>query len=73
MLQAMVDSPEEAEGWDAPQAERPPGSGGSMTSSTLHRILQVHVHVTCNGWDLYMGSAIPFMTPAVPFATVGLV
>ena len=41
MLQAMVDSPEEAEGWDAPQVERPPGTGGSMTSSTLHRILQV--------------------------------
>ena len=41
MLQAMVDSPEEAEGWDAPQAERPSGTGGSMTSSTLHRILQV--------------------------------
>ena len=41
MLQAMVDSPEEAEGWDAPQAERPAGAGGSMTSSTLHRILQV--------------------------------
>lgn len=41
MLQAMVDSPEEAEGRDAPQAERPPGTGGSMTSSTLHRILQV--------------------------------
>ena len=41
MLQAMVDSPEEAEGWDAPQAERPAGTGGSMTTSTLHRILQV--------------------------------
>ena len=42
MLQAMVDSPEEAEGWDAPQGERPASAGGTMTSSTLHRILQVH-------------------------------
>lgn len=41
MLQAMVDSPEEAEGWDAPQGERPTSTGGTMTSSTLHRILQV--------------------------------
>ncbi len=41
MLQAMVDSPEEAEGWDAPQGERPTSAGGTMTSSTLHRILQV--------------------------------
>ncbi|KAL0044478.1 hypothetical protein WJX82_008975 [Trebouxia sp. C0006] len=40
MLQAMVDSPEEAEGWDAPQGERPTSAGGTMTSSTLHRILQ---------------------------------
>ncbi|KAL0035573.1 hypothetical protein WJX77_012505 [Trebouxia sp. C0004] len=40
MLQAMVDSPEEAEGWDAPQGERPANAGGTMTSSTLHRILQ---------------------------------
>ncbi|DBA74650.1 TPA: hypothetical protein ACH3X2_009428 [Trebouxia sp. C0005] len=40
MLQAMVDSPEEAEAWDAPQGERLASSGGTMTSSTLHRILQ---------------------------------
>ena len=25
----------------------------------------------CNGWDLYVSSAIPFTTIAVPFATEG--
>ena len=45
MLQAMVDSPEEAEGWDAPRAGRPAGAGGTMTSSSLHRILQVTVNL----------------------------
>ena len=41
MLQAMVDSPEEAEGWDVAQEERPVSTAGTMTSSSLHRILQV--------------------------------
>lgn len=49
MLQAMVDSPEEAEGWDAPQGERPTSAGGTMTSSTLHRILQVTYRIACTG------------------------
>ena len=58
MLQAMVDSPEEAEGWDAPQAKRASGTGGSMTSSTLHRILQVREAVMFGNciWALQLPS-----------------
>lgn len=62
MLQAMVDSPEEAEGWDAPQAGRPSGAGGTMTSSSLHRILQVTVFVL---WHQKNQHPVGFATCAI--------
>ena len=64
MLQAMVDSPEEAEGWDAPQGERPTSAGGTMTSSSLHRILQVTIPYMLRG--TVVSNMLSGMTGAKP-------